>query len=51
MLEEVALGIAVLGREGLARETWPAADIVVSHACDALDLLLDPQRLIATWRQ
>jgi P-type E1-E2 ATPase len=50
MLSAAALGIAVLGREGLAVETLRAADLVVSCTEDALDLLLHPQRLIATLR-
>ena len=51
MLETAALGIAVLGPEGLAVSTLHAADIVVPHIDDALDLLLKPVRLIATLRR
>jgi P-type E1-E2 ATPase len=51
MLEAAALGIAVAGPEGLAVAALTAADIVVSSSGDALDLLLNPQRLIATLRQ
>lgn len=50
MLETAALGIAVLGPEGLAVETLHAANVVVPHINDALDLLLKPVRLIATLR-
>jgi soluble P-type ATPase len=50
MLSAAALGIAVLGPEGLAREAWEAADILTPDILAALDLLLHPQRLVATWR-
>ena len=50
MLEAAALGIAVLGGEGLAASTLFAADMVVGDIQDALDLLLNPQRLVATLR-
>jgi P-type E1-E2 ATPase len=51
MLSAAALGIAILGHEGLAVETLRAADLVVGCAEDALNLLLHPQRLIATLRR
>jgi P-type E1-E2 ATPase len=51
MLSAAALGIAILGREGLAVETLRAADLVVGRIEDALDLLLHPQRLVATLRR
>lgn len=51
MLEAAALGIAVLGPEGLAVPTLVAADVVVASITDALDLLLHPQRLKATLRR
>ncbi len=50
MLREAAVGIAIIGREGAAAETLRAADIVVTHPEDALDLLIHPKRLIATLR-
>lgn len=50
MLEAAALSIAVLGPEGCSREALMKADIVVNHINDALDLLLKPQRLVATLR-
>lgn len=50
MLEHAALGIAILGTEGLATNALAAADVVVHHAEDGLDLLLAPKRLIATLR-
>jgi P-type E1-E2 ATPase len=50
MLSAAALGIAILGQEGLAVETLRAADLVVGSIRDALDLLLHPRRLVATLR-
>jgi P-type E1-E2 ATPase len=50
MLQAAAVGIAVLGTEGTATPALLAADIVVQDICAALDLLLKPQRLIATLR-
>lgn len=50
MLQAAALGIAVLGPEGLAVEALRAADVVVGIH-DALDLLLHPRRLVATLRR
>ena len=50
MLESAALGIAVLGPEGLATSALRAADVVVPGINEALDLLLVPDRLIATLR-
>jgi soluble P-type ATPase len=51
MLAVAALGIAVLGPEGLARAAWQNADLIVPDVNAALDLLLHPQRLIATLRR
>lgn len=51
MLEEAALGIAVLGREGLAASALAAAHVVVPSVEEGLDLLAHPQRLVATLRQ
>ena len=51
MLAAAALGIAVLGPEGLATEALQAADLVVGQVEDALDLLLHPTRLVATLRR
>jgi len=50
MVREAALGIAVLGPEGMAAGLWRSADVVVARVEDALDLLLDPRRLVATLR-
>ena len=51
MLGAAGLAIAVLGMEGLAAETLKAADVVVPHVNVALDLLLDPLKLVATLRR
>ena len=51
MLNEAALGIAVLGPEGLAMDALLAADIVAPSIHHALDLLVDPSRLVATLRK
>jgi len=50
MLKESALGIVVLGEEGLSIKALHQADILMRNICDALDLLLNEKRLIATLR-
>jgi len=50
MLKSARVGIAVCLGEGLATDTLRAADLVVTSAVDALDLILNPKRLIATLR-
>jgi P-type E1-E2 ATPase len=50
MLQQAALGIAVLGGEGLAAACLAAADVVIPSIESALDLLLCPRRLVATLR-
>lgn len=50
MLKTAALGIAVMGEEGLAGEAARAADVVARDIGDALELLLSPRRLTATLR-
>ncbi len=50
MLRRAALGIAVLGGEGLAMASLTAADVVAPDIGAALDLLLGPRRLLATLR-
>jgi P-type E1-E2 ATPase len=51
MLREAALGIAVLGGEGLAVETLLVADVVAPGIHAALELLIEPSRVIATLRR
>ncbi|GAB4530113.1 MAG: hypothetical protein Kow0063_07870 [Anaerolineae bacterium] len=50
MLRSAALGIAILGGEGLALDCLNAADVLAPSIEGALDLLLRPRRLIATLR-
>ena len=50
MVKEAALGIAIVGAEGSAIETLLASDVVCTSSQDALELLLNPKRLIATLR-
>jgi P-type E1-E2 ATPase len=51
MLSSAAIGIAVLGSEGLAVEALRSADVVVGRIEDGLDMLLHRQRLVATLRR
>lgn len=51
MLERAALGIVVLGPEGLALSCLQAADVLAPDILAALDLLLFPRRLVATLRR
>jgi soluble P-type ATPase len=51
ILKEAALGIAVLGEEGMSVLAMKDADIVVKDISNALDLFLKPKRLIATLRE
>ena len=50
MLEEAGLSIVVAGREGCWARNVAAADILVTDIRDALDMLLDERRIIATMR-
>jgi soluble P-type ATPase len=50
LIRDAAVGIAVVGPEGLAPGLLGAADIICVSIIDALDLLLDPSRLTATLR-
>ena len=51
MLDRAALGIAVLGAEGLALDALLVADALAPSIHSALDMLLDPSRLVATLRK
>lgn len=51
LMKTVKLGIVTLQAEGVHTETLLAADVVVPTIEDALDLLIDPERLIATLRR
>lgn len=50
MLKAAALGIAVLGSEGLALDAARDADLLVRHVVDGIGLLLHPTRLVASLR-
>lgn len=50
MLGAAGLGIGVAGPEGIATEALQAGNVVVRDVADALDLLLDVRRLVATLR-
>jgi len=50
MLEAAALGIVVLQKEGAAAAALAAADLAIPEITDALDLLENPLRLVATLR-
>ena len=50
MVAAAALGIAVMQVEGAASETLAGADVVVPTGVDALELLRNPRRLVATLR-
>ena len=50
MLQEAALGIAVMQVEGCAATCIVSADVVVTDILTALNLLLHPKRLLATLR-
>ena len=50
MISEAALGIAVIQKEGAAFETLQAANLVCDGIVNALELLENPLRLVASLR-
>jgi P-type E1-E2 ATPase len=50
MLKEAAIGIAVIQREGAAASALASSDIVANSFWEALELLRNPRRIIATLR-
>ncbi len=48
MIEEAALGICIMGKEGTFSEAMKKADVVFMNILDALDFLLKPLRQKAT---
>lgn len=51
LMKTVKLGVVTLQAEGVHIKTLQACDIIVPTINDALDLFIDPQRLIATLRK
>ncbi len=51
MLRVAAIGVAILGVEGMAVQVLQAADVITFSIFDAIDLVLKPKRLIATLRE
>ena len=51
MLQNAALGIALVGNEGCSTRTLTSSDVVCTGINDALELALNPKRMIATLRQ
>ena len=51
MLKRAEVGIAVIGPEGCAVEALLSADVIVHSITEALGLLLNPKRLVATLRR
>jgi soluble P-type ATPase len=50
MLSSARLGMAVSLGEGCATNALKSADVFVPYVLDALDILLEPRRLVATLR-
>lgn len=50
MLSLARVGIAVCLKEGCATDALKGADLMVTSTVDALDILLNPRRLLATLR-
>ncbi len=50
MLKEASLGIGVIGEEGCAKDILREADLVTKDVMDALNIILHPERLVATLR-
>jgi soluble P-type ATPase len=51
MLRLAAIGVAVLAAEGVAISALQAADVLVAGPLDAIGLVLNPKRLVATLRR
>jgi P-type E1-E2 ATPase len=51
MICGAAIGIAVIGDEGASGDLIRTARVVVQNICNALDLVLNPIRLLATLRK
>ncbi len=51
MLKEASLSIGILGEEGCSSKVIINSDLVVKSISDCLDLLINPNRIIATLRK
>lgn len=51
MLQEAAIGICILSREGLAIASLTAADLIAPDIFSALEMLENPLRIVASLRQ
>ena len=51
MLKEAALGICVLSKEGTATSALFSADLLAPDISTALDLLMNPKRIVASLRK
>jgi P-type E1-E2 ATPase len=51
MLKDAAIGICVIGREGASWEAMINSDMIVWDINDALEMFLNPKRVIATLRR
>lgn len=50
MLSNAAIGICILGKEGCSTKALSASDIVVNSIDDAISVILNEKRMIATLR-
>lgn len=51
MLREAAISICIIGREGASSQAVQNSHIVMNDVRDALDLFLNPNRIVATMRE
>jgi len=51
MLEKSELGILIIGEEGASTNALLKSDIVINNIKDAIKLLLNEKRIIATLRK
>ncbi|MEX2704993.1 MAG: hypothetical protein Q6352_007005 [Candidatus Freyrarchaeum guaymaensis] len=50
MLKKAKIGTAITGKEGASPSALQNADIAVTNPLHTLELILDPQKLVATMR-
>ena len=50
MLKNAVIGIGLMQKEGISKETLLNSDIIFYDINDALDAILNPKRLIASLR-